>query len=269
MKNEMRKNISPVIFSSVATLLFIAGLSPLAAVAKQIDNTPENSKVGKSCKVTSGSNKGSSGTYTEDEYGNLWCEGDWGGTECSDGKDNQCTDASGGRPPIFEQPSLPDDQVSAPVDPPPSDKIPAPDDQVLAPDDPQKPDLIIDSMEVISDLVTRENGFTYVSMEVRIANAGSTKTTVPFKISSGYYDYQDDVGPSSYVVPDQVNQQIEAGGAITLLVDVAVPYPNGLESPFSINIELDSCSSNDANMDTTVCRIDEESEGNNSGEVTL
>jgi len=37
-----------------------------------------NLKPGDSCVVTSGDNKGETGTYGSDG----WCEGDWGGTEC-------------------------------------------------------------------------------------------------------------------------------------------------------------------------------------------
>ena len=40
------------------------------------------SKVGQPCTVTSGPNAGKQGTYSEDDEGNLWCEGDWGGTQC-------------------------------------------------------------------------------------------------------------------------------------------------------------------------------------------
>ena len=39
--------------------------------------------VGTACTVTDGPNKGKKGTYTVDEEGNLWCEGDWGGTQCA------------------------------------------------------------------------------------------------------------------------------------------------------------------------------------------
>jgi hypothetical protein len=48
---------------------------------------------GAKCTVTSGPNKGKEGTYTVDEDGNLWCEGDWGGTECGSDK---CKSAKGG-----------------------------------------------------------------------------------------------------------------------------------------------------------------------------
>ncbi|HKU75717.1 MAG TPA: hypothetical protein VJR02_17525 [Pyrinomonadaceae bacterium] len=45
---------------------------------------------GTACTVTSGPNKGKTGTYTTDEDGNLWCEGTWGGTQCA----TKCADAA-------------------------------------------------------------------------------------------------------------------------------------------------------------------------------
>jgi hypothetical protein len=49
---------------------------------------------GGKCTVTSGPNKGKSGTYTQ-EGSSTWCEGSWGGTECKDasGK-SKCKDAA-------------------------------------------------------------------------------------------------------------------------------------------------------------------------------
>jgi hypothetical protein len=41
---------------------------------------------GQACTVTEGPNKGKTGKYTVDEDGNVWCEGDWGGTECGETK---------------------------------------------------------------------------------------------------------------------------------------------------------------------------------------
>ena len=38
--------------------------------------------VGQACTVTKGPNKGKKGTYTRDSEGRIWCEGDWGATEC-------------------------------------------------------------------------------------------------------------------------------------------------------------------------------------------
>ncbi len=52
-------------------------------------------QAGGKCKVTSGSNAGKTGTYTEDGEG-LWCEGDWGGTQCTDSQGNsngKCSNA--------------------------------------------------------------------------------------------------------------------------------------------------------------------------------
>jgi hypothetical protein len=37
------------------------------------------------CEVTAGANKGKTGTFTE---GGTWCEGSWGGTECTDQQGN-------------------------------------------------------------------------------------------------------------------------------------------------------------------------------------
>ncbi len=71
------------------------------------------------------------------------------------------------------------------------------------------------------------------------------------------------------MVPNKINEQIKAGGVTTLIVEVAALYPNGFESPFSIDIELDSCSNDDAGVDISVCGIDEENKGNYSGEVIL
>jgi hypothetical protein len=40
---------------------------------------------GEKCEVTAGANKGKTGTFTE---GGTWCEGSWGGTECTDQQGN-------------------------------------------------------------------------------------------------------------------------------------------------------------------------------------
>jgi hypothetical protein len=44
---------------------------------------------GGGCKVTSGTNAGKTGTYSKDKYGNWWCEGSWGGSQCG-GTPNKC-----------------------------------------------------------------------------------------------------------------------------------------------------------------------------------
>jgi hypothetical protein len=51
----------------------------------QEPNNGSGPKDGEACKVTSGSNSGKTGKYTE---GGTWCEGDWGGTECTDQQGN-------------------------------------------------------------------------------------------------------------------------------------------------------------------------------------
>ncbi len=60
-------------------------------------NTGGSGKVGQPCTVTSGPNAGKKGTYTSDDGGSLWCEGDWGGTECGSGK---CSDAQRRNPTV-------------------------------------------------------------------------------------------------------------------------------------------------------------------------
>lgn len=54
--------------------------------------------IGAACKVTDGPNKGKTGTYTVDDEGNLWCEGDWGGTQCG----TKCTDAAANVGQVFD-----------------------------------------------------------------------------------------------------------------------------------------------------------------------
>ena len=51
-----------------------------------------SSSSGGACTVTAGTNKGKTGTYTtEAGTGHTWCEGSWGGTDCTGGR---CKDAS-------------------------------------------------------------------------------------------------------------------------------------------------------------------------------
>jgi hypothetical protein len=66
----------------------------------------KGSTVGGACTVTSGPNKGKTGTYTRDEEGNLWCEGPWGGTQCAE----KCTDANVSLT-VFESVDAATDQV--------------------------------------------------------------------------------------------------------------------------------------------------------------
>jgi hypothetical protein len=68
--------------------------------------------VGGTCTVTSGPNKGKTGTYTVDEQGDIWCEGDWGGTQCAGSK---CKSGAASHGTIFEYPG-PDGQPIYEVD---------------------------------------------------------------------------------------------------------------------------------------------------------
>jgi hypothetical protein len=75
--------------------LVVAGLVSFgsAATAGAAPKDTTATKAGKACTVSSGSNAGKSGTYTVEEgTGSLWCEGSWGGTECT-GSD-KCKDAA-------------------------------------------------------------------------------------------------------------------------------------------------------------------------------
>lgn len=56
--------------------------------------------VGQSCTITEGTHKGKSGVYTRDGDGRIWCEGDFGGTECTTGS---CSNAKA-QTSIFEYP---------------------------------------------------------------------------------------------------------------------------------------------------------------------
>ncbi|MCZ4271666.1 hypothetical protein [Maritalea porphyrae] len=56
-----------------ATMMLVAASATVSTAAPQTSLT-----AGEKCTVTSGPNKGKTGTYGEDG----WCEGDWGGTEC-------------------------------------------------------------------------------------------------------------------------------------------------------------------------------------------
>jgi hypothetical protein len=58
-----------------------------ATIASAQPVKPSTPKAGGACTVTSGPNKGKTGTYTTEEgTGSTWCEGSWGGTECGPGK---------------------------------------------------------------------------------------------------------------------------------------------------------------------------------------
>ena len=107
MKHTIKQAVTAAIVCLVALFIFSACQKHIEAKetlsGKQVYDTAENVKilsstetenqarsgtpvVGGACTVTSGINQGKSGTYTKDEDGSIWCEGSWGGTECSAGK---------------------------------------------------------------------------------------------------------------------------------------------------------------------------------------
>jgi hypothetical protein len=53
-------------------------------IAVAAPSTSGGAQTGGSCTVTAGANKGKTGTYTTEEgTGHTWCEGSWGGTDCT------------------------------------------------------------------------------------------------------------------------------------------------------------------------------------------
>lgn len=65
---------------------------------------------GGSCTVTAGSNKGKTGTYTTEEgTGHTWCEGSWGGTDCTGGR---CKDGAKIGPVVNTLPVFPSKSLS-------------------------------------------------------------------------------------------------------------------------------------------------------------
>lgn len=61
------------------TALLISSVLIISSQTNAAPTSPNSSSdnSGKKCTVTSGPNKGKSGTYSDG-----WCEGRWGGTEC-------------------------------------------------------------------------------------------------------------------------------------------------------------------------------------------
>ena len=70
-----------VVFSILATFGFTYSLA-------QAPTLQTGLTVGESCTVSSGPNKGKKGTITHEAGEGYWCEGSWGGTQCSDSKCN-------------------------------------------------------------------------------------------------------------------------------------------------------------------------------------
>ncbi len=70
---SVSRNTAQIVSVLMTTAILIAASSGASVAAPQAALT-----AGEKCTVTSGPNKGKTGTYGEDG----WCEGDWGGTEC-------------------------------------------------------------------------------------------------------------------------------------------------------------------------------------------
>jgi hypothetical protein len=65
--------------ATVSSALMVAGVALMVAASGPASAAVStNLTAGDTCTVTSGPNKGKTGTYGSDG----WCEGDWGGTEC-------------------------------------------------------------------------------------------------------------------------------------------------------------------------------------------
>ena len=89
----MTKSIKTLVAVSAALGFVLSGLSTASADVRSPGGTTGGggSKVGKACKITSGPNAGKTGTYTQSDWGVLWCEGSFGGSNC---KVVGCKDAS-------------------------------------------------------------------------------------------------------------------------------------------------------------------------------
>lgn len=69
--------------ASLSMAAFMALGAPLSQVAAAPIKPAGTSKVGTSCTVTGGANKGSTGTYSIESDGRLWCKTASGDTDCS------------------------------------------------------------------------------------------------------------------------------------------------------------------------------------------
>jgi len=86
--NSKLAALAPLLFAAAGAIVMAMGSAAQAAPVSSGGAT-----VGGKCTVTSGPNKGKTGTYTTEEgTGKTWCEGSWGGTECTGG--GKCKDAA-------------------------------------------------------------------------------------------------------------------------------------------------------------------------------
>jgi hypothetical protein len=82
-----------MIFKSMSIRLAPLALAAVMSLGAPLSNVAIAAPVksggttGGSCTVTSGTNAGKTGTYTVEEgTGHTWCEGSWGGTDCTGGR---------------------------------------------------------------------------------------------------------------------------------------------------------------------------------------
>lgn len=98
------KRIKMIALALTLSLLTCAYSSTSDVFAEKKKAGGTGSGAASKCQVTSGPNKGKTGTFTENGG---WCEGSWGGTECKDsgGKDNGKCKAALTRPQIQTRPA--------------------------------------------------------------------------------------------------------------------------------------------------------------------
>ena len=90
-KPDSSRFFAPAIPASMALALFTMAHAAGAA-QRTSGGTTASGATGGACTVTAGANKGKTGTYTVEEgTGHTWCEGSWGGTDCTGGR---CADKS-------------------------------------------------------------------------------------------------------------------------------------------------------------------------------
>lgn len=96
----------PIVLAAVTALGF--SITNVAVAAPVSSGT--TATTGGACTVTAGENKGKTGTYTTEEgTGSTWCEGSWGGTECTGGRCKDAAKTIGTLPttlPLFQSKSL-------------------------------------------------------------------------------------------------------------------------------------------------------------------
>lgn len=81
------KSLSPRALPLAFAALLTAGYALTNFAHAAPVRTTTSGTTGGSCTVTEGKNKGKTGTYTVEEgTGATWCEGSWGGTECTGGR---------------------------------------------------------------------------------------------------------------------------------------------------------------------------------------